>query len=71
MQEWVDVSVPAPHQQGKIGDVSLGPAINQDFAVWEVQQRGLHSRGYRRDYLSGQEDRVRYFHENLERWMQR
>ena len=47
------------------------PTINQDFAVWEVQQRGLHSRGYSRDYLAGQEDRVRYFHENLERWMER
>ncbi len=71
MGEMVDLTVPAPHLQGKWGDVSMGPGIDQDVSVWEVQQRGLHSRGYRRDYLSGQEDRVRYFHENLARWMNR
>jgi len=69
MSEWVDVSVPAPHVQGKWGDVSAGPGIDQDVSVWEAQQRGLHSRGYKRDYLAWQERRVRYFHENLEKWM--
>jgi phenylpropionate dioxygenase-like ring-hydroxylating dioxygenase large terminal subunit len=71
MTEWVDVTVPAPHIQGKWGEVSMGPGIDQDVSIWEVQQRGLHSRGYRRDYLAGQEGRVRYFHENLARWMNR
>jgi phenylpropionate dioxygenase-like ring-hydroxylating dioxygenase large terminal subunit len=69
MAEWVDVATPAPHQQGRIGEVSMGPGIDQDLSVWEAQQRGLHSRGYRRDYLAHQERRVRYFHENLDRWM--
>jgi phenylpropionate dioxygenase-like ring-hydroxylating dioxygenase large terminal subunit len=69
MAEWVDVSVPAPHVQGKVGVVSMGPGIDQDVEIWELQQRGLHSRGYKREYLAGQERRVKYFHENLEKWM--
>jgi phenylpropionate dioxygenase-like ring-hydroxylating dioxygenase large terminal subunit len=71
MSEWVDVTTPAPHRQGKLGEITMGPAIDQDLAVWYGQQRGLHSRGYKRDYLAGQERRVRYFHQNLERWMNR
>ncbi len=71
MGEWVDVATPAPHRQGKWREVSMGPGIDQDVAVWEAQQRGLHSRGYRGDYLAGQESRVRYFHDNLARWMDR
>ena len=70
-EEEFEIEHRAKDQEGKFGDVSLGPAINQDYAVWEVQQRGLHSRGYQRDFLAGQEDRVRFFHENLERWMAR
>lgn len=69
MAEWVDLSVPAPHQQGKWGEVSMGPGIDQDVSVWQGTQRGLRSRGYRGDYLAWQERRVRYFHENLDRWM--
>lgn len=71
MAQWVDVSVPAPHIQGKVGEIDMGPGISQDVDVWEVQQRGLHSRGYTRDYLPWQERRLRYFHENLEAWMAR
>lgn len=67
MSEWVDVSVPAPHISGKVGEVTMGPGIDQDVSIWEAQQRGLHSRGYHRDYLAWQERRVRYFHENIER----
>lgn len=69
MSEWVDVNTPAPHVQGKWGEVSCGPGIDQDVEVWQYQQRGLRSRGYKRDYLAWQERRVRYFHETLERWM--
>ncbi|WP_309604496.1 SRPBCC family protein [Phenylobacterium sp.] len=67
MADWVDVGVPAPHLQGKLGEVSMGPGIDQDLSVWYGQQKALHSRGYKRDYLSGQESRVRFFHENLDR----
>jgi hypothetical protein len=69
MREWVGIDTPAPHVQGPTASVSAGPAIDQDVAVWSAQQRGLHSRGYNRDYLSGQESRMRYFHETLEKWM--
>ena len=69
MGEWVDVAVPAPHQQGKLGEVSCGPGIDQDLAVWYGTQKGLHSRGYKRDWLAHQERRIRYFHENLDRWI--
>jgi phenylpropionate dioxygenase-like ring-hydroxylating dioxygenase large terminal subunit len=71
MAEWVDIGTPAPHEEGKWGEVSMGPGIDQDVAVWEVQQKALHSRGYRRDYLAWQERRVRFFHDNLDRWMAR
>ena len=69
MKEWVGVETPAPHIQGPVDKVSAGPAIDQDVAIWSGQQRGLHSRGYRRDYLAGQENRMRYFHETLEKWL--
>jgi len=69
MREWVDIGTPAPHVAGKVGEVSLGPGIDQDVAVWSRQQRGLRSAGYRRDYLAWQERRVRYFHENIDRWI--
>lgn len=69
MQDWVDISVPAPHMQGKFGEVNIGPGISQDVEIWQVQQRGLHSQGYKRDYLPWQERRVRHFQENLEKWM--
>ena len=63
------IDEPVAHKQGKAGEVSAGPAIDQDVAVWNKQQKGLHSRGYKREYLAGQESRMRYFHETLEKWM--
>ena len=69
MAEWVDVAVPAPHVQGKLGEVSMGPGIDQDLAVWYGTQKGLHSRGYKRENLAHQERRVRYFHQNIDRWI--
>ena len=67
MGEWVDIAAPAPHEQGRTGEVSMGPGIDQDVSIWEAQQRGLHSRGYQRDYLAWQERRIRFFHKNLEK----
>ena len=69
LRDTVDLSVPAPHQTGKAGDHTMGPTIDQDVAIWDKQQKALHSRGYQRETLSGQERRVRYFHENLDRWL--
>ena len=65
----LSIDEPVAHKQGKAGEVSAGPAIDQDVAVWNKQQKGLHSRGYKREYLAGQESRMRYFHETLEKWM--
>jgi phenylpropionate dioxygenase-like ring-hydroxylating dioxygenase large terminal subunit len=69
MAEWVDLATPAPHEQGDIGEVSMGPGIDQDLSIWSGQQRGLRSRGYRREFLAHQERRVRYFHDNIDRLM--
>ncbi len=69
MKEWVSTETASPHVQGPVSTVSAGPAIDEDVAIWSGQQRGLHSRGYTRDYLAGQESRMRYFHETLERWL--
>ena len=71
MRERVSIDTPAQHVQGRASEVSAGPAIDEDVAIWVGQQRGLHSRGYRRDYLAGQESRMRYFHETLEDWLAR
>ncbi len=71
MRDWVSMDVPAPHQTGKAGDHSMGPTIDQDVALWSAQQKALHSRGYSREVLAGQESRVRFFHDNLDRWMAR
>lgn len=71
MRDWVSMETPAPHQYSSGGHPGLGPTINQDVALWSDQQKALHSRGYRRECLAGQESRVRFFHENLDRWMAR
>lgn len=71
MREHVSIDTPAEHIQGKAGEISAGPAIDEDLEIWPAQQQGLHSRGYKRDYLSGQESRMRYFHETLEDWLER
>lgn len=69
MREFVSIDTPAVHIQGPYGTVSAGGAIDEDLDIWAGQQRGLRSRGYKRDYLSGQESRLRYFHETLEDWL--
>lgn len=69
MRDWVSMDTPSPHRFADGGHPDLGPTINQDVALWSDQQKALHSRGYRRECLAGQELRVRFFHENLDRWM--
>ncbi len=69
MAEWVSVTTPAQHQTGKVGDISCGPGIDQDVAIWSSQQQGLQSRGYRGDYMAHQERRIRFHHENLDRYL--
>ncbi|MEM8902770.1 MAG: aromatic ring-hydroxylating dioxygenase subunit alpha [Actinomycetota bacterium] len=67
MKDWVSIDQPAEHQRGNVGEVSCGPGIDQDVAIWSSQQAGLRSRGYRNEYLPWQERRIRYFHDNIDR----
>jgi phenylpropionate dioxygenase-like ring-hydroxylating dioxygenase large terminal subunit len=67
MRDWVSVDHMVEHERGKVGEVSCGPGIDQDVAIWSTQQAGLRSRGFRGEYLPTQEHRVRYFHDNVNR----
>lgn len=67
MRDWVSVDHQAEHQRGKVGEVSVGPGIDQDVAIWSTQQAGLTSRGFRGEYLPTQEHRIRFFHDNINR----
>ena len=70
MRDWVGIDQPAEHQAGKVGEVSCGPGIDQDVAIWSSQQQGLRSRGFRGEYMAAQENRIRFFHENLDRYLE-
>lgn len=67
MRDWVSVDHLVEHQRGKVGEVSCGPGIDQDVAIWSTQQAGLRSRGFRNEYLPEQERRIRFFHDNIDR----
>ncbi|MEP0189732.1 MAG: aromatic ring-hydroxylating dioxygenase subunit alpha [Erythrobacter sp.] len=71
MGDTISTDAEVPHLQGSADEVTTGPAIDEDLEIWPQQQRGLHSRGYKRDCLAGQESRMLYFHETLEDWMAR
>lgn len=45
---------------------SVGPAIEEDVAVFVTQQRGFRSRGFKGVYLSNQEKRIRRYHELID-----
>ncbi len=51
--------------QGEDAGHRLGNFLDQDLAVAVTQQQGFHSRAYLDAYLSGQESRIRRFHEVL------
>ena len=67
MHDWVSIDHPVEQQLGAVGEVSCGPGIDQDLAIWTSQHAGLRSQGYRGEYLSWQERRIRYFHDNIDR----
>ena len=48
------------------GEDSIGPAIEDDVAVFITQQRGVRSRGFKGAYLSGQEKRIARYHERID-----
>jgi|TARA_R110002110_G_scaffold58663_4_gene166791 phenylpropionate dioxygenase-like ring-hydroxylating dioxygenase large terminal subunit len=69
MKDWVSIDHQVEHQTGLAGEVSCGPGIDQDVAIWNTQQQGLRSRGYRGEYSPTQERRIQFFHDNLERYL--
>lgn len=46
-----------------------GQIVYQDMELAENMQAGMNSRGYEDAYLTGQETRVRFFHEVLNDWL--
>ncbi len=56
---------PAEHEVFRHGEKSAGFVADQDLSIAVGQQLGFHSRVYEDAYLSGQETRVRRFHEVL------
>ncbi|MEC7831213.1 MAG: aromatic ring-hydroxylating dioxygenase subunit alpha [Pseudomonadota bacterium] len=60
----------AEHDVFDLGEKSLGQTIDQDSAVFILQQHGLRSRGFDRAYFAGQEKRIRRFHEMIESYFE-
>ena len=56
----------APLSLLTFGEDSIGPAIEEDLAVFVTQQRGFRSRGFKGVYLSKQETRIRRYHELID-----
>jgi phenylpropionate dioxygenase-like ring-hydroxylating dioxygenase large terminal subunit len=52
------------------GAKSAGFAMDQDLSITTAQQLGFRSRGYQGAYLSGQEARVRRYHEVIDEYLQ-
>ncbi|MGY6550858.1 MAG: SRPBCC family protein [Erythrobacter sp.] len=44
-------------------------SLKPDGCIGSEQQKGLRSRGYKGGHLAGQEGRVRFFHDTLDRWL--
>jgi hypothetical protein len=70
MRDWVSIDHQAEHQVGRADEVSCGPGIDQDVAIWKTQQQGCAREGYRGEYLPWQERRIRYFHDNIDRYLE-
>jgi phenylpropionate dioxygenase-like ring-hydroxylating dioxygenase large terminal subunit len=67
-----------PRQPGQLaerevldyGDKSIGMAMDQDLSITTGQQLGFRSRGFEGVYLSGQESRIRRYHEVIDEYLQ-
>jgi phenylpropionate dioxygenase-like ring-hydroxylating dioxygenase large terminal subunit len=51
------------------GDGGLGPVLEQDGALVPLVQAGQRSRGFRGSRLSEQEQRIRHYHREIERYL--
>ena len=69
MRDFVSIDHQAEHQTGLAGEVSCGHGIDQDVAIWNSQHAGLRSRGYGGEYMPNQERRIKYYHDNLNRYL--
>lgn len=49
---------------------SIGPAIEEDVAVFVTQQRGFRSRGFKGVYLANQEKRISRYHELIDDYIE-
>ncbi|MDA0338918.1 MAG: aromatic ring-hydroxylating dioxygenase subunit alpha [Proteobacteria bacterium] len=58
------------HDVFEYGEKSLGFAIDQDMAVTPGQQLGFRSRAFKGVYLSGQERRIRHYHEVIDDYIE-
>jgi len=56
----------AEHVSFRHGEQPIGPVFDQDLGVVLAQQEGVHSRGFDRFHLGGQEFRIQRFHEILD-----
>jgi phenylpropionate dioxygenase-like ring-hydroxylating dioxygenase large terminal subunit len=50
-------------------DANLGAVLSQDSELLPVVQRGLHSRGFKGQLWGEQEQRLRHFHAELDRYL--
>jgi hypothetical protein len=51
------------------GKPNLGDVLDQDSELLPVQQKGIRSRAFRGPLWSEQEQRVRHFHKELDRYI--
>ena len=58
------------HEIIDYGDKSIGLGMDQDMSITTGQQLGFRSRGFTGVYLSGQEARIRRYHEVIDEYLQ-
>jgi len=61
--------VGAEHQVFDYGDQPMGLIPDQDISITQGQQLGMRSRGFTRAVLSGQEERVAWFHQVIDEYL--
>lgn len=61
---------PDEHIKFKLGERSMGKTIDEDIAVFMMQQRGFRSRGFKGVYLAQQENRIRRYHELIDDYIE-
>ena len=64
----VDIE-PSAERYGPGEDANLGQVLNQDADLLPVVQRGIRSRGFKGQLWGEQEQRLRHFHAELERYL--